>query len=735
MFRDARGSRCVDRPHKLRTEAPGQDDWTGTRQPRPLLYVGRMRRGRAMTLLMSVFLVLPGCSLSDGGDASGPSGSDQKSAGVSVEVPEGAFDDAIKVEVKARTAPKDSGDFLVGPVVEISARGGAQPLKPVTIRFPPAPKDERLTIAYLDPDSGWWFPVDTRTDPATGEQLATVDHLSLWGRFRNKAIDPISRAAGGLQGTASWVEYQGFRLFGNRATRPRCEGKLPPWVAGDLIVNPDDNAELFACAQSQGDDVLLKLVNNRGYPVTVEFSRPFASSSLSLPGTLGDLVQQISNPGTSTRLFLIGTGSGTVRFSRPTRPANGVVEGHARRDGGTMLANVAFDLLSLGGADLPVGGGKTLGLSTIECVSSQAGTVAGTAEAIRTTDSGRAAGAVGGLRDCVRDVVDTELARAVPQSDNAKNLGRASKFLTALAFWDLTQQAADAFINDSTAEAQLVDVSFRWKLPLTAETIDLRNATLPARSCAFGAWGNPEPIPLVNGTGRSGDRSKDPSPGSTYNYAEAFLVDDPLYADVDRDGNIDAVVMVGCSAGGASTDRLVLALTVRDSQLVLIGGHNLGPVAGDATHSSRIFEMALDGVDIVVGEHYNLGGEPRCCYSGRASVRWRWNGKEWAPTISGTRTTTSVTTTTTIARSTGTRPACVVVGRTARYAMAPTVGSVSCELATSVWRAYENAGGPGTQSLNVLRGWGCFPRSDKPGVIASCVSDSDGLSFDASVAP
>lgn len=699
--------------------------------------VRRMWRGRVLSGLISVILVLAGCSRSDGGgDASKSTGSGQSTAGVTVEVPEGAFEAGVKVSLKPKSVPKESVDYLVAPLVEISAGDDRQPAKPVTLRFPPAPKDESPAIAYFDAESGWWFPVETKTDPVTAEQLAVVDHFSLWGRIRKSVTDVRSRAIGWLEQGASWVEYQGFRAFGNRGTRPRCEGSLPSWVAGDLIVNPDDNAELYACGQAQGDDVVLKLVNNRGYPVTVEFSLPFASSSVSLPGSLGDVVQKINNPGTSTRLFLNGAGSGTVRFSRPTRPANGMLNGHVRRDGGTMLANVAFDLLSVAdGADLPVGGGKTLGLSTIECVASQVDTVAGTAEAIRTTDSGRAAEAVGGLRGCMKGVVDTELARAVPKSDAARKLGAASKFLNALAIWDVTQQAADALINDSTPEAQLVDVSFQWKLPVTAQTIDLRNATLPARSCASGTWQNPEPIPLMNGTGRSGDRSKDPGPGPTYNYAEALLPDDPLFADVDRDGNIDAVVMVACSAGGTSTERLVLALTVRDSQLVLVGGRNLGPVAGDATRSSRISEVALDGVDIVVREHFDLGREARCCYSGRATVKWRWNGQDWAPNITTTSTPTSVTTTTTTVRSTGTRPSCVVAGRTARYAMTPTVGTVTCDLATSVWTAFENAGGPGAGRPNVLRGWGCFPRSDKPGVVASCVSDSDGLSFDASVAP
>jgi hypothetical protein len=421
-------------------------------------------------LIVFLALLLFGCSTKAG--KPGVPSAAPSVAGVTVQVPEGAFEPGIEVTITRKDAPAGSSNFLVGPVVEIKAEGGRLPAKPVTLRFPPAPPGENLSIAYLEPDSGWWLPVETTTDPATGEQLALVDHLSWWTRFRNNVIDLTSKAPGWVHESASWVEYQGFRVFGNRGTRPRCDGVMPSWVSGELVTNRDDNAELFACGYAQGDDAVLKLVNNRGYPVTVEFSHPFSSASLSLPTSLAGVVQRLSNAGTSTRVFLVGTGSGEVRFPRPTRPVSGVVEGHVRRDGGTMLSNVVFDLLSLvGDADLPVGGGKTLGLSSIECAAAQASAVIETAEGLRTTDEGRVSGAIGGLRDCLREVVETEAARAVPNSEAAKKLAVASKFLKALAIWDVTQQAADAFVNDGLPEAALVDVSFQWRLPTPAPTL------------------------------------------------------------------------------------------------------------------------------------------------------------------------------------------------------------------------------------------------------------------------
>ncbi len=76
----------------------------------------------------------------------------------------------------------------------------------------------------------------------------------------------------------------------------------------------------MACGDADGDQLELRLVNNRGFPpVTVEFSKPYASASTELPTSLSDLVLRLSNPGTATRVFLTPPkGEATVRFKQPS---------------------------------------------------------------------------------------------------------------------------------------------------------------------------------------------------------------------------------------------------------------------------------------------------------------------------------------------------------------------------------------------------------------------------------
>jgi len=78
------------------------------------------------------------------------------------------------------------------------------------------------------------------------------------------------------------------------------------------------------------------------------------------------------------------------------------------------------------------------------------------------------------------------------------------------------------------------------------QTVDMKNATPPSKTCAQGTWLSPRPIPLKNGRGQSGTLDFN-SP--LYTYAEAELTGRVEYADLDRDSSQDALVSVDCDAG------------------------------------------------------------------------------------------------------------------------------------------------------------------------------------------
>ncbi len=86
-----------------------------------------------------------------------------------------------------------------------------------------------------------------------------------------------------------------------------------------------------------------------------------------------------------------------------------------------------------------------------------------TAEGLRNGSANQTADAVQDLDGCLENVIDGELAQAVPKSSVAEKLGSAKKLLKAIALFDFEHQALDVLVNDSTPEADLVDVSFRWR--------------------------------------------------------------------------------------------------------------------------------------------------------------------------------------------------------------------------------------------------------------------------------
>ncbi len=131
-----------------------------------------------------------------------------------------------------RLFPATQRTSWLGPPSRSGRRTDRSPLGPVTVRFPAPQTGTDALIAYRDEASGWWLPVATSVDPATGELTAKVDHFSVWSTIRDSIIEVTSQAPGSVQTGASWLEYWGGgRLLGNRGAPPTCSGAMPSWVA------------------------------------------------------------------------------------------------------------------------------------------------------------------------------------------------------------------------------------------------------------------------------------------------------------------------------------------------------------------------------------------------------------------------------------------------------------------------------------------------------------------------
>lgn len=168
--------------------------------------------------------------------------------------------------------------------------------------------------------------------------------------------------------------------------------------------------------------------------------------------------------------------------------------------------------------------------------------------------------------------------------------------------------------------------------------VDLQNAVLPADACEVDGWAASGPIQLSAGAGSWTDETGDI-------VAEVFGFDVTGYVDLDGDGREDAVLEVGCSAGGSYGDSIVVPLSYVDGRLELIGGQNIPAAATNpgllglddgygGIRISRIHDAWMDGTSIFVKEYYDATGEEcNACLSGEATVLWRFTGGQWVPTM------------------------------------------------------------------------------------------------------
>ena len=152
--------------------------------------------------------------------------------------------------------------------------------------------------------------------------------------------------------------------------------------------------------------------------------------------------------------------------------------------------------------------------------------------------------------------------------------------------------------------------------------VDLLNALMPEGVCRWGRP-DPQPIQLQAGKGNTGDLGSD-------NYHEIIGVSILGYVDVDSDGAVDAVLSTSCTGGGLHIDDYGVALAWDGAQLRVIGGGEISPTGGSGGSSGRIGTVRLDGTTVLAEEVVEIGDEARCCYTGRATVRWTIVDGKWS---------------------------------------------------------------------------------------------------------
>lgn len=158
------------------------------------------------------------------------------------------------------------------------------------------------------------------------------------------------------------------------------------------------------------------------------------------------------------------------------------------------------------------------------------------------------------------------------------------------------------------------------------QRVDLRNALMPAGVCRWGRE-QPQAIQLVDGIGNTGDRGSD-------NYSEVLSMDVLGYVDISGDGVPEAVISTGCTGGGTAVDGSASVLSWDGQSLALLGGTEMSAVAGSGASDSRFGAVRLEGTRLIVNEVVQIGDDPRCCYTGKATVSWTYANGQWAHEVS-----------------------------------------------------------------------------------------------------
>ena len=238
---------------------------------------------------------------------------------VTVEAPAGTFTGDARVyvartDVGAGRAAK--GEKLAAAPVAMSVTG-AEVVRPMTLRFEvdtSALTPTGVVPAWYSDELGAWVPLkargvtigdgevtvtatlnDARTAASAGS--AAMVHSGVGGSGASPALAVpvivvalivfvvVAGVVGVVALTSDTVHDALKKFFGIYADEPSCSGGLPSWVAG--FSDADEalkglRPRMHTCGETAGDDLRVKVANNRNYGV--ELTTPRNRHSVSMPG-------------------------------------------------------------------------------------------------------------------------------------------------------------------------------------------------------------------------------------------------------------------------------------------------------------------------------------------------------------------------------------------------------------------------------------------------------------------
>lgn len=275
----------------------------------------------------------------------------------------------MTIRFSAPELPADAWDhidqtvdsMIISAPVEVTT---AEPLTgtvTLTRTYPVAVPDEaHASFGYFDEELDMWLPVTSTLSEDRTILTATVEHLSTWTDFIsgttqtmgamsdtwNQTTGAVLHSGGellrtGTQLLADGSYYVVAQISDSYAPRPECTGSVPVWADPEITMLDDAVANpLRWCVGSDPDDsdvLMVKISNNRGYPVTVGSSIPARSAvsdgmDMGMVETLFQSLDIYGNMASSMEdlllldeFILTPKGSATFFFNKPDSPLEPIV--------------------------------------------------------------------------------------------------------------------------------------------------------------------------------------------------------------------------------------------------------------------------------------------------------------------------------------------------------------------------------------------------------------------------
>ncbi|MBB5872383.1 hypothetical protein F4553_005817 [Allocatelliglobosispora scoriae] len=265
-------------------------------------------------------------------------------------IPPGAMKAGAKVSATYHDLPKGSFDGIkpVSPPVELISEPDDAIHGLLTLEFPvpfedvPAGVDPAVWfgISTYDAKTSTWKPFAANYDAARHMVVALIPHFSWW--------NPFSWDLGKLWNNVS----QKFGEFIDTRSGPaKCSGSAPDWAAKLTGISNEANTPVRACAHSQGDLLVVEMVNNRPYGQVVHLSGEVSWARHDEPSAIDGVLRAafVDSQVDDGDLYLPPLTHGSIGIKRPASSST-AMSFHAGPSGltiGTDLVFVVFNAVGV----------------------------------------------------------------------------------------------------------------------------------------------------------------------------------------------------------------------------------------------------------------------------------------------------------------------------------------------------------------------------------------------------